>query len=597
MEVTSSESMNPFAGGGANNFYRCFIDLSFRLTSHDGYCALIHQDGHLGDPGSGDFRCHWYSRICKYFEFRNEIQSKMFSEVHHNLIFSLNVYRGYSSDVYFDSISSAFLPSQINESYVHDGSGPVDGIKREDGSWNTSGHRDRIITIESETLGAIHSLSEDTDVPVDETRLILPYSVQILDLFELLSRSRKLFQSVRSSRCLKSEGDDNLKTVKPSWQMSPLWHQTARLKDGTIREETSFGSTENAIIQGPHIYVGNPHYKTPKVISQKNSDYDVIDLRHIPDDYFPRSNFQPGVPMHEYRDRVTKCIWDSTKTHLDFFRIAVRSMIPRGNERSLVSAIIPAGVAHVHTMQSVAFKFDHDLLSGASLLSSLIMDFYVKASGRTSFMHSDIRRLPWVDAGPTARSRALRLACLTADYEDLWNRNAKDLSPMQWSSSDTRLELEGPADGPVTWNYDAALRTDFARRMALVEIDVLVAQAFGMTVDQLIDIYRIYFPILRQNESNTWYDQEGKVVWTSSKGLTGVGFINEETGKSPSKNAWEKTFCKEPRLSCSVMDDTLPGGIRRVDRHFIGPFTRCDRIEDYRSAWAHFEKLKAEGGV
>ena len=49
MEVTSSEAMNPFAGGGPNNLYRCFIDLSFRLVAPQGYAALIHQDGHLGN--------------------------------------------------------------------------------------------------------------------------------------------------------------------------------------------------------------------------------------------------------------------------------------------------------------------------------------------------------------------------------------------------------------------------------------------------------------------------------------------------------------------------------------------------------------------
>ena len=599
MEVTSSELMNPYAGGGANNFYRCFIDLSFRLISHDGYCALIHQDGHLGDPSSGSFRRHWYSRICKYFEFRNEIQSKMFSEVHHNLIFSLNVYRGYSSSVCFDSISSTFLPSQINESYVHDCSGPVQGMKGEDGNWNTSGHRDRIVKIDSETLRSIHALSEEDDVPVSETRLIRPYSVKILDLFRLLSRCEKLFQSVNSSRCLTSERSDSIKNdeSKPSWQMSQIWTKVAKLIDGTIREETLFSLAEHAIIQGPHIYVGNPFYKTPKAISQKNSDYDVIDLRHISDDYFPRSNFQPEVPMREYRNRMRKCIWDPTKTHVDFFRVAVRTMVSRSGERSLVSAVIPAGVAHVDSMQSIAFKFDHDLLSGASLLSSLVIDFYIKAGGRQAFRNADFRRVPWVDAGPTARSRTLRLACLTSNYKDLWNRNAKNLSPMQWSSSDARLDFEGLVGGPSTWNRDAAFRTDFARRMALIEIDVLVAQAFGMTVDQLIEIYRIYFPILRENESNTWYDQEGKVVWTSSKGLTGVGFIDEETGKSPSKSAWKEAFSKESTLRCSVVDDTLPGGPRRMDRHFVGPFTRSDRIEDYRRAWEHFEKLKSEGGA
>ena len=51
-------------------------------------------------------------------------------------------------------------------------------------------------------------------------------------------------------------------------------------------------------------------------------------------------------------------------------------------------------------------------------------------------------------------------------------------------------------------------------------IDVLVAQALGLTLDQLIDIYRIYFPVLQQNEAGTWYDRNGRIAWTCSKGPT-----------------------------------------------------------------------------
>ena len=85
MTVTGSSIMNPFAGGGQNNTYRCFIDLCFRLVSRNGYAALIHQDGHLNDPKSSIFRSHWYVRIAKHFEFINRVKSKNFSEVDHNL--------------------------------------------------------------------------------------------------------------------------------------------------------------------------------------------------------------------------------------------------------------------------------------------------------------------------------------------------------------------------------------------------------------------------------------------------------------------------------------------------------------------------------
>jgi hypothetical protein len=47
-------------------------------------------------------------------------------------------------------------------------------------------------------------------------------------------------------------------------------------------------------------------------------------------------------------------------------------------------------------------------------------------------------------------------------------------------------------------------------------------------------------------------------------------------------------------VECFVEDDTSPNGPKKVTRRFVGPFTKCDRIEDYRRAWAHFERLKSE---
>ena len=129
---------------------------------------------------------------------------------------------------------------------------------------------------------------------------------------------------------------------------------------------------------------------------------------------------------------------------------------------------------------------------------------------------------------------------------------------------------------------DCALRTDYARRQALVEIDVLVAQALGLTLDELITIYRVEFPVMQQYELDTWYDRKGNIVFTCSKGLTGTG-VDRKT--------WEEIRnLGEGETYKHVIDGGKSELYAGVEVVYEAPFLGCDRVGEYKLAWEYFAK-------
>ncbi len=100
-----------------------------------------------------------------------------------------------------------------------------------------------------------------------------------------------------------------------------------------------------------------------------------------------------------------------------------------------------------------------------------------------------------------------------------------------------------------------------------------------LTLEQLQTIYRIQFPVLRQYEQDTWYDRNGRIVFTNNKSLTGVGYTRREFNEI--KDAQSGVFTQ------TITDDTKPGGPVERIIEYVAPFDRCDRQEDYETVWAH----------
>jgi hypothetical protein len=180
--------------------------------------------------------------------------------------------------------------------------------------------------------------------------------------------------------------------------------------------------------------------------------------------------------------------------------------------------------------------------------------------------------------------RVLALNCLTKWYDSLWKEAWRDdYRNQRWYGDDPRLSKEFWRQLSPEWKRDNALRNAFARRWALCELDVLVARELGMTLDELCDAYRLQFPVLRQNEDDTWYDANGRIIFTRSMGLSGVGLDRKEFEAVKGYSAGmtvEKTWT----------DTTLPTG--PVERHltYVAPFTKQDREQDYATIWAALDE-------
>ncbi|MBR5902086.1 class I SAM-dependent DNA methyltransferase [bacterium] len=550
--------------GQQTNLFKCFLPQAWQFNTSQGVSAFIHPEGVYDDPQGGALREKLYPRLRKHFMFANE--RKLFPEVHHHTTFSLNVYGGPLDLPQFDSISNLYIPSTIEECYDGDPILPVPGIKDENG-WCTKGHPNRIVHVSKKELTIFANIFDNSS-KWETARLPVIHEMLYVDVLQCFANQ-----------------EVNLGKMFDEISVSEMWHETNRQNDGTIKRNVHFpNSAIDLIISGPHILVSNPLFKASRRVCRLNSDYDNIDLTIIPDDYLQRCNYSPKCDITEYDNRAPITPWGE-KSYLNY-RIFMRNMLGQGGERTLVPAILSPKIGHVHAVLEIGFKHINKLPFVESLLSSLPYDFYIKCTGKNSGGIGLLRPLPFInnDKILEASCIALVLNCLTSHYSKLWEECWHNtFRERKWAKIDSRLSNDHFLSLSSKWDKNCPLRTDFERRQALIEIDVLVAMALGISLKQLISIYQSQFYILKEYESDTWYDANGRIVFTNNRSLTGVGYSRQE---------WENGKKGAPageKFYRTVTDDTMPGGPVERTIEYIAPFDRCDREKDYETAWKFFE--------
>jgi hypothetical protein len=337
-------------------------------------------------------------------------------------------------------------------------------------------------------------------------------------------------------------------------------------------------------------------------------------------DHFPNAQAKQSAPPLEALENLNQPI--TTR-----YRYANRRRISIGTERTLISSLFPIGMSHIHPVLSITFNDYRFMTTFQGVTSSLPIDFIIRCTGKADLYESTLSTLP-IPTDPIASlliNRTLRLNCLTSAYADLWTSVAdgsmlSDSFTVPGILTGAASPLAGRGDiptGPMElafadldpgqWTWNTPLRSDRARRQALLEIDVLVAMSLGLTLEELLQIYQVQFPVMRMYEQVDEYDTHGRHLPNTKR--KNQGGTETRTARADATRIHGEAYAPQPAEDffdpqCHVTDPSIPplsvtwpinNDTETVTRDFHPPFFKVDREDDYRRAWEAFEQRISKG--
>lgn len=473
--------------GVSKNTYKAFAKLGFDVLVEDGVMGQIFEDGIIEDKKASLMRRQFYHKYRYHFQFQNE--KFLFEEVGHAKRFSVNIFNNSSvSDVDFSHIGNLFIPSTIDSCFElskdeisHD----IPLIKDDQGNWEVTGHPQRVVSIDSGVLESFGFFqNNEFDVPL------------FLNL-----HSKPLLNFVKKIGICENTFDDYI--GRDQSVGSRMFDETGAQNRGQITRNNGIpDSIDQVILSGPHISTYNPCSQQTEQVYRSKFSYETPNLESLSDDFFPRTLYKTDLSEAELNGLFPRL---DGQPYRSFYRVITRRMINPTNERCMFTCIIPPGAMHIGTMDSLAISNPKGLLLLAGITGSLVFDAIQRLQSKSDFFNSDFRRGPLgsnTQYFDSINRRALALNGLTKYYSSLWEKSAF-LAKEDGLMTGRNLRGYGEA-----YSFENPLRGGVDRVQSQTEIDALTALVYGLTVQELLQVYENLFPVLRKNDLKNGYNRK-----------------------------------------------------------------------------------------